>query len=162
ILERAASAKVSEMKQGENPDNDERKQHRRADPEGALEIFAKSHGSERDRRGKTDRDGNHASHETEGWVVNLGEKMIFAPGTRERRAQFRVTKRAAKRCDSTDDPEHEQYESRMNLRQLKAEARANARADDIGNHDGACRNETNRPSRRWPLHAAISNSTGHA
>src|SRR5260370_36936710 len=142
------------MKQGENPDNDERKQHRRADPEGALEIFAKSHGSERDRRGKTDRDGNHASHETEGWVVNLGEKMIFAPGTRERRAQFPVTNRAAKRCDSTDDPEHEQYESRMNLRQLKAEARENAVAHDICNPVGPCRTKTNLPSRVWRLHTA--------
>src|SRR5260370_7764729 len=111
MLERAASAQVSEMKQGDNPDNDERKQHRRADPEGALEIFAKSHGSERDRRGKTDRDGNHASHETEGWVVNIGEKMIFAPGAREPRAQFPVTNPAPNRSSPPPDPQQHQYPS---------------------------------------------------
>ena len=121
-------------------------------PKTPCEIFAKSHRGERNRRGETDRGRNESSHETERRVINLREKMIFASGARQRGAQFAVAKRAAKRRDPADDPEHQQRESGLNVRQLKTEAREDAGADDVGNHDGARRHETDRPPRGWRFH----------
>ena len=48
-------------------------------------------------------------------MINAREKMVFAAGTWECRAQFAITKRAAKRDDAADNPEHEQREAGLNI-----------------------------------------------
>jgi len=48
-------------------------------------------------------------------MINFREKMVFAPGTRQRGGEFAVTERAAERDNSTDDPEHQQREPRLNI-----------------------------------------------
>ena len=63
--------------------------------------------------------------------------MVLAAGTWQRGAQFAVTKCAAERGNSTDDPEHEQGEARLNVNDLKSETGKNAGADDVCDHDSA-------------------------
>src|SRR4029077_20050017 len=139
ILERAANAQISEMKKGNNPDNGKGKQHGRAKSEDAVEIFAERHRGERYRGRESHGSRNKARHETEGGMINLREKMIFAAGTRQRRAQFAIAERAAKGGDSADHPQHQQGKTGVNVRQLKSEARKDARSDDVRNHNPAGR-----------------------
>ncbi len=87
-------------------------------------------------------------------MINLREKMIFASRTRQCGAEFAIAKRAAERRDSADDPKHEQRESRLNILQLKAETREDAGADNVGNHDRTCSDETDRPPRRCRLNSS--------
>ena len=123
------------MKKRHDPDDGEGEQDGRTRAENALKIFSKSHCGERDGRGETNRGGNESRHESDRWMINLRKKMIFASGARQRGAQFAIAKRAAKRHDSADDPQHEQGEPGLNVRQLETETRENAGADDIGNND---------------------------
>src|SRR6266480_584305 len=87
--------------------------------------------------------------------------MIFTAGARQRGAEFAITKRAAQRHDSANDPKHEQRESRLNICQLKAEAGEDARADNVGNNDGKCREETNRPPRSSRLQRTRFGNRSH-
>src|SRR5882724_6649315 len=87
--------------------------------------------------------------------------MVFPSGARQRGAEFAITKRAAQRHDSANDPKHEQRESRVNVCQLKAEAGEDARADNVGNNDEKCRKETNRPSRSSRLHRTRLSNRNH-
>ena len=94
-------------------------------------------------------------------MINLGEKMVFASGTRQRGSEFSVTKRAAKRSDSTYDPEHQQREARLNVCQLKTETREDTGADDVRNHDRARRYEPNRTPGRCRLNGSRLRKCGH-
>ena len=85
-------------------------------------------------------------------MIDLREKMIFTSGARQRGAEFAVTKRATKGRDSANDPKHEQRKSRLNIYQLKAEAGEDARADNVGDNDGRCRNKTDSAPRSSRLH----------
>src|SRR5882724_2922450 len=87
--------------------------------------------------------------------------MVFPSGARQRGAEFAITKRAAQRHDSANDPKHEQWESRLNVRQLKTEAGEDASADNVGNNDGKCRKETNRPSRSSRLQRTRLGNRSH-
>ena len=87
--------------------------------------------------------------------------MVFAAGTRQRRAEFAVTKRAAKRRDSANDPKHEQREPGLYVRQLKAKAGEDAGADDVGNNDGRCRDEPDSPPRSSRLHGTRFSNRSH-
>src|SRR5207253_5954215 len=87
--------------------------------------------------------------------------MIFASGTRQRRAQFSVAKRAAKRRDSADDPKHEQREHGLNVRQLKTKARENSGADDVGNHNGRRREKTDSALGSGGLHGNALSKSSH-
>src|ERR1700737_3347110 len=115
------------MNQRNQPDEDEGEHQWRAESKNALKIFPESHSGESDGRGKPDRRGNDSGHETERRVINLGKKMIFAAGTRQGRAQLAVGKGAAKRGDAANDPQHEECEPGMYIRQLKPEAGEDAR-----------------------------------
>src|SRR4029077_8314701 len=106
ILERTTAPKNPRMKKGNDPDESERENHRRTKIKNALKIFAEGHGGESDGRGETDRCRNKAGHESRCRMINLGQKMIFAAGTRKRGAEFAVAKRATKRGNSADDPQH--------------------------------------------------------
>ena len=82
-------------------------------------------------------------------MVNLGKKMIFAAGTRERGAELAVAKRAAKRSDSANDPKHDQREAGLDVGHLKSKTGEHTRADNICNHDPAGRVKTD--GARWSL-----------
>jgi hypothetical protein len=101
-----------------------------------------------------------AETKPEGGMINLREKMILAARTRERGAQFAVTKRTAKRRDSADDPEHKQRKPGLNVRQLKTETGKDARADDVGDNDGTRRDETDRTP-RLRFHGRTLSNDGH-
>ena len=75
--------------------------------------------------------------------------MVLPSGTRQRGAEFAITKRAAKRRDSANDPKHEQRKSRLNVRQLKTKAREDPSANNVGNNDRGCCDETNGPPWGW-------------
>ena len=68
--------------------------------------------------------------------------MIFAAGTRKRRAQLAVTKRATKRGDSTDDPEHEQGKAGLDVGNLKSKAGKYTGANNVRDYDPARRKKT--------------------
>ena len=80
-------------------------------------------------------------------MINSREKMIFASGTRQCRAQFAVAKRTAECRDSADYPKHEQREPGLNFRYLKTETREDAGADNVGDNDGTRGDETDRAPR---------------
>src|SRR5437870_1168836 len=134
-----AYLEVSEMKRCYHPNNDKRKQDRRADAEDSDKILPKRHSGERDGRGEANRGGNKSRHKPECRMINLREKMIFASGTRQRGAEFAITNRATKRRDSTDNPQHKQREPGLNVRQLKTKAGEDASANNVGDYDGGCR-----------------------
>src|SRR2546430_16648164 len=73
--------------------------------------------------------------------------MIFTARTRERSAQFAVTKRAAKRSDSANDPEHEQGKTRVKIDNLKSETGEHTGADDVCDHNSAGGEKADRPRR---------------
>src|SRR4051812_24738224 len=135
------------MKESDDPNDGERKNHWRSGVEDAVEIFSEGDGGERDRGGEADRGGNNPGHESDGGMINFGKEMIFAAGARERCAQLTVTKRATERGDSTDDPEHQQSETRMNVGNLESKAGEDASADNIRNHNPAGGVKTDRSSR---------------
>src|SRR5438477_12326789 len=110
--------------------------------ENALEIFSERHRRKRDRRRETDGRGNKSGHEADRGMVNLGKKMIFATGTWKRGTELAVTKRAAKRSNSADDPEHDQRETGLNVGDLKPETGEDAGADDVCNDDPTSRVKT--------------------
>src|SRR6266853_562158 len=87
--------------------------------------------------------------------------MVFTPGARQRGAELAITKSAAKRGDSANDPKHEQREPRLNIRQLKSKTGEDACANDVGNNDGRCRDETDGPSRRSRLHGTRFSNCSH-
>src|SRR5438128_10542857 len=124
------------MEERHGPDNREGEQDRRAKVENAAEICPKRHAGERDGRGKSHRGRNESRHEPERGMINLREKMVLPSGTRQRGAEFAITKRAAKRRHSANDPKHEQRKSRSNVRQWPTAAREDPNSDKVGNNDG--------------------------
>ena len=146
------------MEKGDDPNQDERKQNRRTETEDAVKIFSERHRGERNRRGEADRGGNETGHEADRGMINLGKKMIFAAGARKCGTQFAVTKRAAQRGDSADDPKHQQRETGLNVRDLKPEAGKNAGADNIRDHNPTGGEKADAPSRR--LRSEISRPDG--
>src|SRR4029077_2326566 len=108
ILERAAKSQILEMKQRNQPDYRKREKDWGAKIEHALQVFAKRHRGECNRRGKSYCRRNKSGHEPERWVINLRQQMILASRARQCGAEFAVTKRAAKRRDASDHPEHQQ------------------------------------------------------
>src|ERR1700730_3808430 len=125
------------MSNRDDPDDGEGKKNRRPEVENAGEIFPESHGGERDGRSEPDGRGNNASHEPKRGMINGRKKMILATGAGERRGQFSVTERTAKRSDAANDPEHDQSEPGMYLRKLKAEAGENTGADNVRDDNSA-------------------------
>src|SRR5439155_5962663 len=98
-------------------------------------------------------------------MINFGKKMIFATGTRERGAQFTVTKRPAERGDSTDDPEHQQSKARLDVGNLKSETGEHAGADNVGDDNSAGGKKADRAPgssriRRRLVHVGIDNGIG--
>ncbi len=87
--------------------------------------------------------------------------MVFTPGARQRGAELAITKRAAKRRNAANDPKHEQRKPRLNICQLKTKAGEDARANDVGNNDGRCRNKTDGSPRRSRLHGTRFNNCSH-
>src|SRR4029434_2802330 len=87
--------------------------------------------------------------------------MVFTPGARQRGAKLAITKRAAKRGDSTNDPTHEAPESRLNIRQLKAKTGEDAGANNVCNNDGRCRDKTDGTPRRSRLHGTRFSNCSH-
>ena len=117
----------------------------------AIEIFSERHRGEGNRSSETDRGRNKSGHEADGRMINLGKKMIFAAGTRKCCAQLTVTKRAAERGDSPNDPEHEQSKTRVDVGNLKSEAGEHAGANNVCNHDPARCEKTDGSSRSLPI-----------
>ena len=107
ILKGAAKAQVTEMEKRHDPNEHERKDNRGTEVEHAAEIFSECHGSERNGCGEAHRGGNETSHETDGWVINFGKKMIFATGARQGGAELAIANRAAQRRDPAHNPEHQ-------------------------------------------------------
>src|SRR4029453_10544947 len=87
--------------------------------------------------------------------------MVFTSGARQRGAELAITKRAAKRGDSADDPKHEQRKSRLNIHQLKAKAGKDAGANNVGDNDGRRRNEPDSPPRSSRLHGTRFSNCSH-
>ena len=87
--------------------------------------------------------------------------MIFATGSRERGAKLAVAKRAAKRSDSTDDPEHEQSKTGVNVGNLKSETGEDASADNVGNHNPAGREKADGSSRGAQIRAVWVGGSVH-
>lgn len=142
-MESAAGFQAAQMNEGIDPNKNEGKGNgHRGQSEHALRVFAEGHGGEGDGRGETDGGGNKTGHEAQSGMIDGGEKVIFAPGTRERRAQLAVTKGAAEGNDSADDPEQNEGEAGMDVGHLKPEARENTCADDIGHNERAGGQET--------------------
>ena len=81
-------------------------------------------------------------------MINLGKKMILAPGPRQSRAELAVAKRAAKRRNSSDDPKHQESKSRVDINDLKSEAGENAGTDNVCDDNSAGRRKSDR-SRRF-------------
>ena len=146
-MKRAANLQIPKVKNRYHPNNNKRQNDRRAEVEDSVKIFPKSHGGECDGRGKTNRGGNKSSHESERRMINPRKKMIFASRARQRGTKFSITKRTTKRCDSANDPKHEQRESGLNFRYLEAEAREDAGANDISNNNGGRRDKADRAPR---------------
>src|SRR4030095_9224616 len=117
------------MKNGDYPNNHERQNNRRTRAENSVEILPKRHRRERNRRCKSNGSRHESGHESERRMINFREKMVFAPGPRQCGGEFTVTECAAERDNSTDDPEHQQREPRLNIIQLKAKAREDASAN---------------------------------
>lgn len=113
-----------------------------------MKIFSECHRRERDGSSEADRRRNKSGHEADGRMINLGKKMIFAAGPRQCRAQLAITKRAAKRGDSADDPKHQERKTRLDIGNLKSKASENAGADNVRNHDPAGGEKADRASRR--------------
>src|SRR5206468_9839033 len=87
--------------------------------------------------------------------------MVFTPGTRQRGAELAITECTAKCGDSADDPKHEQGEPRLNIRQLKAKTGKDAGANNVGDNDGRCRDETDSSPRRSRLHGTRFSNRRH-
>src|SRR3954451_7591764 len=87
--------------------------------------------------------------------------MIFTSGARQSGAELAITECAAKRSDSANDPKHEQGESRLNIRQLKAKTGKDAGANNVGDNDGRGRDESDSPPRRSGLHARRFSNCRH-
>src|SRR5207248_9676324 len=114
-----------------------------------VQILAKCHRCERDRRGKSNRSGTEPRHESERGMIDLRQKMVFPAGTRQRRAEFAITKCAAKRGGSAYHPKHQKRKSRLNVRQLKTKARENAGPNNVGDNDRSRGDEADGASRCW-------------
>src|SRR4030095_7596485 len=110
ILERAPDSQISKMKNCDDPNNYERQNNRRTRVENAVEILAKRHCGECNGRGKSDRSGDETGHEPERWMIDFREKMVFSARRRQCSRGVTITECAAKRGNSTDDPEHQQRE----------------------------------------------------
>src|SRR6266540_5187639 len=93
------------MKSCYHPNNDKRKKDGRADAKDSDKILPKRHCGERDGRCEANRSRNKSRHESERGMINFRKKMIFTSGTRQRSAEFSITKRATKRRDSADRSE---------------------------------------------------------
>src|SRR5215470_10646426 len=130
------------MKNRNYPNNHERQNNRRTHVENAVKILPKGHRGQCNGRRKSNRSRHESRHEPKSWVINFRKKMVLASGTRQRGGEFAVTESATKRRNSSDDPEHQQRESRLNIIQLKAKARENAGSDNVGDHYGAGGDET--------------------
>src|SRR5215831_9975595 len=87
--------------------------------------------------------------------------MVFASRARQRGAEFAITKRAAKCCDSPNHPKHEQRKSRLDVCQLKTKAGENASANNVGNNDGRCRDEADGSTRRSRLYGTRFGNCSH-
>src|SRR5262249_42811922 len=87
--------------------------------------------------------------------------MVLASRARQRGAEFAVTKRATKRRNSANDPKHEQWESRLEVCQLKTKAGENAGANNVGNNNGRRRDEADSPPRSSGLHRTTFSNRSH-
>src|SRR4029077_6180585 len=103
------------MENRDYPNNHERQNKGRTRAENSVEILPKRQRGECNGRCKSNRGRHESRHEPKRRMINFREKMILAAGTRHCSGEFTVTERTAERCDSTDDPEHQQRESRLNI-----------------------------------------------
>src|SRR5215468_9110867 len=87
--------------------------------------------------------------------------MIFTSGARQRGAELAITKGPTKRCDSANDPEHEQRKSGLNIRELETKTGEDAGANNVGDNDGRCRDKANSPPRRPRLHRTRFSNCSH-
>ena len=77
--------------------------------------MSKRHRGERNGRCKSNRRRHESGHEADRRMIDFREKIVFASGTRQCSGEFTVTERATECGNSTDDPEHQQRESRPNI-----------------------------------------------
>src|SRR3984893_157657 len=126
-----------------------------------MQICAKRHRGQSDRRSKSDCRRNESGHEPERWMINLREKMVLASGAGQRGAEFAVAERATKRDDSADDPQHQQRKPRLNACQLKPKAREDAGANDVGNDNGTCCEKADATRGRSLFHSGMFSDGVH-
>src|SRR3982751_3563709 len=94
-------------------------------------------------------------------MIDPREKMVFAAGARQRGAELAITERTAKRRGSAYDPQHQQREPGLDVRELKTKAREDTRADDVRDHKSARGQKTNRPRRFTCLRSNELSNPGH-
>ena len=68
-------------------------------------------------------------------MIDAGQEGVFAAGTGDGRAQFRVGGRAAEGRRAPHDPEEEQGEGGLDVQELEAEAGEDTGADHAGHDD---------------------------
>ena len=106
------------------------------------QVGAEGNGGKRNWRGEADGGRDPARHKARGGMIGLGEKVIFAAGSRQRGPQFRVAQRAAECREPAHRPQRKQDEPRLDVLELKAEAGEHAGANHVRDHHGKRRART--------------------
>src|SRR5262249_17617344 len=95
------------MHKRDEPGDRETEDQRRNSRNDCLEIFAKRHRSERDRRGEANRRGDPAGEKAKRRMIGTSEEIVLAARARKHGPEFAVAERATQRCNSADGPEQQ-------------------------------------------------------